>query len=511
MSQNKNCLVVLDPGHGGSAIRGKSTPYGARGPTGTVEKDVVLDLARRISTRLGGRTVLTRAGDTNLSVAERVEVARGSGCNAFVSLHAGDSGPEVWIHTRSSQRSAALADCLREELSGFGARVRRGELAVLHPGAHAREQAACLVELGGLSDAGSERRLRDPSSLDQVARAIANGVRSYLGELNSYGRARPSVARAMDEPSPYDSGYFKDADQLREMTKDQIAADTLFVSRKSDAIAVVNTFAERPSVSPWSSLDRAEDATRLTTLINNPRLLHQGQLNLCGPAAFLMMWSNRDPVSFANWATSLFDDGQAKIGSLNIAPHSDLLTSDYAEMRKRMGSDVTEQADWMAMGALRNSTEVWWQSDWRGDPDQEFAGLTRPSELADWLRATGIYSTVKDECNLMTSRGLPHALDLMPGGGVDVAFFLNTNALLHNRAKDATRDGSVPAPDNRFILNQFPNHFAVLVNEVLYLEGSQTVSFNLWTWGVPTYHAFEVPLQDFIDNYYGAISCFLRR
>src|SRR5262249_15657473 len=200
LSQNKNCLVVLDPGHGGSAIRGKSTPYGARGPTGTVEKDVVLDLARRISTRLGGRTVLTRAGDPNLSVAERVEVARGSGCNAFVSLHAGDSGPEVWIHTRSSQRSAALADCLREELSGFGARVRRGELAVLHPGAHAREQAACLVELGGLSDAGSERRLRDPSSLDQVARAIANGVRSYLAAIwesaiAMAGRGHPWLVR----------------------------------------------------------------------------------------------------------------------------------------------------------------------------------------------------------------------------------------------------------------------------------------------------------------------------
>src|SRR5262249_41374183 len=149
----------------------------------------------------------------------------------------------------------------------------------------------------------------------------------------------------------------------------------------------------------------------------------------------------------------------------------------------------------------------WWQSEWRGDPDQELAGLTRPSELADWLRATGIYSTVRDECNLMYPRGLPHALDLMPGGGVDVAFFLNINALVHNRATG----GLTPPPDSRFLLNQFPNHFAVLVNEVLFLEQSQTVTLNLWTWGVPTYYAFEVPLQDFIDNYYGAIVCFLRR
>src|SRR5262249_31919143 len=163
----------------GTANRGKSTPYGARGPMGTLEKDIVLELARQISTRLGGRTKLTRASDRNLSVAERVEVARGSGCDAFVSLHAGDCGPEVWIHTRSSQRSAALADCLREELAGFGARVSRGDLAVLHPSAHSREQAACLVEVGGLSDAAGEHRLRNPSSLDQLARAIANGVRSY--------------------------------------------------------------------------------------------------------------------------------------------------------------------------------------------------------------------------------------------------------------------------------------------------------------------------------------------
>jgi hypothetical protein len=83
---------------------------------------------------------------------------------------------------------------------------------------------------------------------------------------------------------------------------------------------------------------------------------------------------------------------------------------------------------------------------------------------------------------------------------------INTNALVHNRVAGGNR----PAPDSRFLLNAFPNHFAVLVNEPSYsgptgVVADQTVSFNLWTWGVPDYYSFQVPQQDFVDNYYGAV------
>jgi hypothetical protein len=193
--------TVIDPAHGGAARVGRSTPYGARGVTGLMEKDLTLDLARRVASHLSGEARLTRETDVNVSLGERAAAARRFGARAFVSLHAGGSetaSTEVWIHTRSSPRSSALANAVAREMARFGARVRRGDLAVLHPSAHGPDEGACLIELGGLGHTESERRLRDPGHLDAVARALASGVRGFLrAGAPAYGRGAPA-AYALD-------------------------------------------------------------------------------------------------------------------------------------------------------------------------------------------------------------------------------------------------------------------------------------------------------------------------
>lgn len=55
--------IVLDPGHGGEHAAGKSTAYGARGPTGALERDVVLRLSQLVAAELGGGATLTRYGN----------------------------------------------------------------------------------------------------------------------------------------------------------------------------------------------------------------------------------------------------------------------------------------------------------------------------------------------------------------------------------------------------------------------------------------------------------------
>jgi len=71
--------IVLDPGHGGTEPCGNSSPQGGRGPQGTLEKNVTLELARRIARHLGSSAALTRDGDRNLSLGERIDVARRGG------------------------------------------------------------------------------------------------------------------------------------------------------------------------------------------------------------------------------------------------------------------------------------------------------------------------------------------------------------------------------------------------------------------------------------------------
>ena len=78
--------VVLDPGHGGRDT-------GALGPEGIdiTEKEVVLDVAKRVAARLrehGAAVKLTRTRDEYLSLEERTAIANGFNADVFVSVHA---------------------------------------------------------------------------------------------------------------------------------------------------------------------------------------------------------------------------------------------------------------------------------------------------------------------------------------------------------------------------------------------------------------------------------------
>lgn len=104
--------IVLDPGHGGDEM-------GARGPAGTLEKDVTLDVARRlknlIESRLGIRVLLTRDDDRLVPLDERASIANNNKADLFVSVHA-----------NASPRSAATgAEVFYLSLDGYNEEARR--------------------------------------------------------------------------------------------------------------------------------------------------------------------------------------------------------------------------------------------------------------------------------------------------------------------------------------------------------------------------------------------------
>ncbi|HOW35215.1 MAG TPA: N-acetylmuramoyl-L-alanine amidase [Candidatus Omnitrophota bacterium] len=79
--------VVIDPGHGGQ-------DPGAIGRDGLKEKEVVLDIAKRLKQELEGKgikVIMTRDGDTFLSLEERPRIAARSGADLFISIHANAS------------------------------------------------------------------------------------------------------------------------------------------------------------------------------------------------------------------------------------------------------------------------------------------------------------------------------------------------------------------------------------------------------------------------------------
>ncbi|PKN33761.1 MAG: hypothetical protein CVU61_11620 [Deltaproteobacteria bacterium HGW-Deltaproteobacteria-19] len=78
-------IVIIDPGHGGD-------DPGALGRHGTKEKDVVLQIGRKLRDELNGRegyrAFLTRNGDYYVPFRKRVTIAKEYGADLFVSIHA---------------------------------------------------------------------------------------------------------------------------------------------------------------------------------------------------------------------------------------------------------------------------------------------------------------------------------------------------------------------------------------------------------------------------------------
>jgi N-acetylmuramoyl-L-alanine amidase len=84
-------LLMIDPGHGGR------DPGAIGRVNATHEKDITLDIARRMADALSARTdvrvKLTRDEDVFLPLQERVKLGRAAGADLFLSIHA-DSAPQ---------------------------------------------------------------------------------------------------------------------------------------------------------------------------------------------------------------------------------------------------------------------------------------------------------------------------------------------------------------------------------------------------------------------------------
>ncbi len=75
--------IVIDPGHGGG-------DQGTKTPTGLIEKEITLDVARRLAGHLrtaGFDAVLTRDRDERVVLRDRARIANERGADLFVSIH----------------------------------------------------------------------------------------------------------------------------------------------------------------------------------------------------------------------------------------------------------------------------------------------------------------------------------------------------------------------------------------------------------------------------------------
>ena len=233
-------IVAIDPGHGGE-------DPGATGPSGTREKDVVLQIALKLRDRINRTSVagnpmrafLTRDSDFFVPLAMRVSKARRVRADLFISIHAdaflnpdangasvfalsergASSTAARWLANKENdadriggvnvedkdnhmQRvlldmsttaqirdSLKLGDAMLGRIGTVGrlhkASVERANFAVLRN----PDVPSVLVETAFISNPDEERRLRSSAYQDQLADALLNGIEKYFA-------ANPPLARS---------------------------------------------------------------------------------------------------------------------------------------------------------------------------------------------------------------------------------------------------------------------------------------------------------------------------
>jgi len=174
-------LVVIDPGHGGR-------DPGAISYLGHYEKDIVLQISRRLATILqqrGIQVIMTRQGDTFIELEERAAIANQAGANLFVSIHADShndrmhQGFTLYIARSASEASRRFGRSFENTLSMTGIPskgLRTADYRVLVQ----TSVPAVLVETGFLSSPSEAALLLDGNHQERIAAAIADGIINAL-------------------------------------------------------------------------------------------------------------------------------------------------------------------------------------------------------------------------------------------------------------------------------------------------------------------------------------------
>jgi N-acetylmuramoyl-L-alanine amidase len=229
--------IVIDPGHGGHDT-------GTIGPHGLEEKDLVLDVSRRLGklleARLGAEVIFTRKDDTFIPLETRTSIANQEEADLFVSVHANSSrdpdarGVETYYlnFTSSSEaldvaaRENAASDKSIHELQDLVKKIALKEkieesqefasdvqqslhsgLSTKNPGLRDRgvkkapfivligaNMPSILAEISFVSNPGDEHRLRTPEYRQRIAESLYHGISKYVSGLSGV-----KVASKMDK------------------------------------------------------------------------------------------------------------------------------------------------------------------------------------------------------------------------------------------------------------------------------------------------------------------------
>lgn len=199
---NSDKVILIDPGHGG--IDG-----GAQSKTGTIEKDINLQIALKLRDNLeekGYKVYMTRDEDEGLyqkgntvkekkreDLNRRVEMKKETECDIFVSIHQNMFpqskcyGAQVWYSSNDNSYNLAtvVQDSIKESVKDNNKRVAKPAAEAYLILRDKYEAASILVECGFLSNPDEEAKLKSDEHQNLIVEGISGGIDKYFdGDVN---------------------------------------------------------------------------------------------------------------------------------------------------------------------------------------------------------------------------------------------------------------------------------------------------------------------------------------
>ncbi len=184
LPEDNDVTVVIDAGHGGSE-------KGAIGCLGDEEKDINLKIAQQTAQLLkdrGYNVIMTREFDANVSLQDRVNIARENNADVFVSIHLNSIG-DIPMNIHKNRGTAVfyfnnnakkLAEILENSVTGqAGTRndgVQTGSFAVIRP----TDYVGVLVETAYMTNPLDSLLYTNDKFIKKAAKGIANGIIQYV-------------------------------------------------------------------------------------------------------------------------------------------------------------------------------------------------------------------------------------------------------------------------------------------------------------------------------------------
>lgn len=175
--------IVIDPGHGGR-------DFGGKGRVSLLEKNVVVPVAKNLEKlllRTGAQVLMTRGGDEDIPVKDRINLAVEAGADAYISLHTHTSADSsidgaATLYATSNSQSARLAGFVQEEIIKKLKVRDRGTAGQPGLAGIGENIPAVEVEVVTITNIVEEVFLRGLTIQKRAAEGIVNGLIKYFAK-----------------------------------------------------------------------------------------------------------------------------------------------------------------------------------------------------------------------------------------------------------------------------------------------------------------------------------------